>query len=114
MGDHNVNDLSIFMLFEATGDSETDISDSKMETMELEAEDAESCCDFIDFENCYDEENEVFSRNNFFGEEYDDDDGDEVMSYFGNKPRICFESEVEFLDEREKSRLFWEACLADS
>lgn len=123
MGEQNVIDLSSFMLVEAMGDSEMDF-DSKIEIMESETDDAESCCGSEGFEfgevcdlenNYYHEDHKVFSQNwDFAKEDYndDDEDEDEVISNFGNKSRNCYKSRVEFMDEMEKSRLFWEACLA--
>ncbi|XP_027349378.1 uncharacterized protein LOC113860987 [Abrus precatorius] len=109
------------MLLEATGDSEVDCSpimgDHAFEFGRADDDDAQSCS--------YDN-SETFSAAELDGyESLNDDDGDEKKndvhgtSYCEddemqghNKSCVSDDSGQELVDEMEKNRLFWEACLA--
>ncbi|BAT86364.1 hypothetical protein LR48_Vigan03g290000 [Vigna angularis] len=116
---------SNYMLLEATGDSETDCNPTMEEhgcEIGREDDDAQSCIHDTS-ETC----NE-FWNNDHDADDVDDDDGDEKKcevhgtSYCDDDDddqmqehqKFCVsdESGHEVLDEMEKNRRFWEACLA--
>ncbi|GFZ13692.1 hypothetical protein Acr_23g0020770 [Actinidia rufa] len=137
MDEKNVVDMSSFMLFEATGDSEADselnMADVKpYDHMDVVADDddhddddSESCsCDLLDCGPIveldeFDDENLAHAHDedhHVYGD--DDDDDDEVMMSSmvkdgqHKKSKGCGDSAMELMSEMEKSRLFWETCLA--
>ncbi|XAR58492.1 hypothetical protein NMG60_11013901 [Bertholletia excelsa] len=136
MDGRNSIDVSSFILVEATGDSEVD-SEQNMAELEVEMEDAEddaqSCSwDFSDTDKVRrgeavevalpttpaqkEEEEEE--------EEFEDweSDGEVVMSWSNvseveqrkkkTRANNCVDSAMEVMNEMERSKLFWEACLA--
>ncbi|CAL5425330.1 unnamed protein product [Camellia sinensis] len=133
-------DLSSMMLFEATGDSET-ISELNIvavdaELMDAAEDDALSCscddlmnCELGKFDDLGHTHDEVYHVADHGGDEEedidqdwtdggDDEDDDEVVmsstakAREHKKLRVCVDSAMELMNEMEKSRLFWEACLA--
>lgn len=137
MEDKKVVDLFSWFLFESTGDSE-DIFElnvaSEDAKMDVEEDDAHSCCcDFMVFDDLGDTHDEdyhivddddggddYFDDDDDGDDEDDDDDEEEEVSSRGKsrqhkKLRVSDDSistTMELMNEMEKSRLFWEACLA--
>ncbi|XP_057507845.1 uncharacterized protein LOC130790823 [Actinidia eriantha] len=130
MDEKKVVDVSSFMLFEATGDSEANSElnmDVDVVTDEEDEEDAESCsCDNLldrgpiaELEE-FDDENLAHAHEEVHPviDDDDDSDDDEVMMSSMVKDRQhkkskgCVESAMELMSEMEKSKLFWETCLA--
>ncbi|KAG6749922.1 hypothetical protein NC652_033423 [Populus alba x Populus x berolinensis] len=132
----NSVDVSPFLLVEAAGDSEVD-SDPTMSTIDLvdDDDDAESCsCDTSDHSCVSDIINGACSKVEAYQVNYnavDDDhdhDGEEeeeegvevcqswVHHVHGlpvkQKSCVSVDSSNESMNEKEKDRLFWEACLA--
>ncbi|KAF1869818.1 hypothetical protein Lal_00017395 [Lupinus albus] len=101
---------------EASGDSEADSYLSKGEHVYEDFtadDDAESCsydgsdiCDAAEL-NEYNEKKD----NSLYGTSYCEDDDDEMQEHH-YKSCVSDDSSQELLDEAEKNRLFWEACLA--
>ncbi|KAG5514337.1 hypothetical protein RHGRI_035676 [Rhododendron griersonianum] len=120
-------DVFSWLLFECTGDSE-DIFELNVASSEdaktdvEEDDDAHSCCcDFMVFDDLGDAHGEFYHADDDDDYYYDDDDDEEEVSSRGKgrqrkKPRLSVDSipttMVLMNDEMEKSRLFWEACLA--
>ncbi|KAL6978447.1 hypothetical protein U1Q18_020115 [Sarracenia purpurea var. burkii] len=125
------------MLFEATGDSEADAvpnmatvyayemnvpADDGYDDDDDDDDDAESCSyDLLDHGRIHAELREFDDGDHAddTGYVHDDDDDDEVVRRSTanagqpKKSRMCVDSTMEPVsDEREKSRIFWEACLA--
>ncbi|CAJ1969137.1 unnamed protein product [Sphenostylis stenocarpa] len=130
-------DFSSYFCFEASGDSEEADCDDPIFACEMtrayggaghhcdDNDDALSCnydgsgaCDAAEFdESCEDEPGDEISK-----KEVDEDEKSGVygMSYCEDdemeeehmKSYVSFDSSQEFVDEMEKNRLFWEACLA--
>jgi hypothetical protein len=131
----NSVDVSPFLLVEAAGDSEVD-SDPTMSTIDLvdDDDDAESCsCDTSDLSCVRDIINGACSEVEAYQVNYnvvDDDDDQEEEEEEGvevcqswvhhvhvglpvkQKPCVSVDSSNESMNEKEKDRLFWEACLA--
>jgi len=119
---------SSYMLIEASGDSEADWNPFAMGEHAYEIgradDDAQSCiyddsetCNAADELNGYDEswnnddddaEDEKKDDVIHHGTSYCDDD--EMQQH--QKSCVSDDSGQEFVDEMEKNRLFWEACLA--
>ncbi|CAK9310035.1 unnamed protein product [Citrullus colocynthis] len=119
-GNH-IEDISSYFLFEATGDSEVDSSvDSGGSAASMEFNDAESCTD--DTPTICINEFGIYGSYGYKEEEEDemvenDDDHEVVESKpigFTTKSNASTDSTKEFkmLNEVDKNRLFWEACLA--
>lgn len=104
-----------FSLVEVTGDSEIDC-DSRSEESNLRAsmdeDDAESCCS-----------GRFHVKSAVTTEDEDDDDGGveerrevRIKSWLHEQePNSCVSADSvanEFMNEMEKSKLFWETCLA--
>lgn len=118
-------DVSAHLLFEATGDSEAEaLSDPIMDAIALSDDDAQSCSydasesrnvsevingyvshDELDDEKKEDEDEEVC----VYGTSYCEDD-DEIQQH--HKSTESVDSGPDLVDEIEKNRRFWEACLA--
>ncbi|XP_030532573.2 uncharacterized protein LOC115742431 [Rhodamnia argentea] len=117
-------DASSFFLFEATGDSEVD--GGHEEEVPMEEDDAASCscdssgwtgaggggvgvggCDVAAWLGDGREEDEE-------DEELDDEQNSRAHQLPGAeyKSRVSVESTGELMNEMERSKLFWEACLA--
>ncbi|XP_052211570.1 uncharacterized protein LOC127814237 [Diospyros lotus] len=133
MDEKKVFDVSCFMLMEATGDSEADSGlNLESDINALAEDDAQSCCcDVLDYgstvefgddlghahgEDCHvDDDMEEGIHNLDWS---DDDDDDVVLSRIAKaegqhrKSKVCVDSAMALKNEMEKSRLFWEACLA--
>lgn len=116
MDGKNVIDVSSFFLFEATGDSESDFEPGM--AADVEKDDAESCiCDLYDTDRVEDDDEFVdqwFPKDVDDGDDDEDDDDDEVtvdQCWISDK-MVSVDSGGELMDESEKNRLFWEACLA--
>ncbi|KAI4301333.1 hypothetical protein L6164_034621 [Bauhinia variegata] len=130
----DIEDVSAYMLFEATGDSEVDynpIMDDDVahefprNVVDDDDDDAESCsydaseiCDIgklNGYESCdgdgdakNEDEEEKEEEALVYGISYCTDEEHSI-----SKPSaVDSVSEQEVVDEREKNRLFWEACLA--
>ncbi|XP_058738908.1 nonsense-mediated mRNA decay protein 2 [Vicia villosa] len=111
---HEFDKVPSHMLIEATGDSEDDSNDSTIDEFgyDDDDDDAESCChdNAAEFKVCKSEDEEV-KKSDVYGSSYiEDDDIQEQKNY---KSYVSDDSsDQKFLDEMEKNRLFWEACLA--
>ncbi|KAI8522776.1 hypothetical protein RHMOL_Rhmol13G0022800 [Rhododendron molle] len=120
-------DVFSWLLFECTGDSEDifelNVASEGAETDVEEDDDAHSrCCDFMVFDDLGDAHDEFYHVDEADDDDYDDDEEEEEeVSSRGKarqrkKPRLSVDSisttMVLMNDEMEKSRLFWEACLA--
>ncbi|GMY16525.1 glutamic acid-rich protein-like [Fagus crenata] len=139
----NVVDVSSFMLFEATGDSEADsntILGDIGQNISMADDDAESCsydlsddsyraseldCDIQSYVHVdYDDDEDDDEDDDDDDEEHEEDDEEEVHSYqrwtskqdwklMGHqKSSVSVDTSKELMNEAERSRLFWEACLA--
>ncbi|OIW17408.1 hypothetical protein TanjilG_22520 [Lupinus angustifolius] len=112
-----------YTLLEASGDSEADSYLSKGEHAYEDYtadDDAESCsydgseiCDAAELNGYneslnHDDEDEK-KDDSFYGTSYCEDDEMQEQHY---KSCVSDDSRQELLDEAEKNRLFWEACLA--
>jgi len=114
---------SNYMLLEASGDSETDCNP----TMEEHGsdDDAQSCIhdssetcnaaelkgyEFWKNDHDVDDVEDDEKKSEVHGTSYCDDDDDEMQEH--QKSCVSDESGHEVLDEMEKNRRFWEACLA--
>ena len=119
-------DFSSYMLFEATGDSEADVDpivDEIAYEISRDDDDAQSCS-YDRSENCInigDEIKEFDSCCVDNEKKEDNDDGEEVGVYgisyceddeIQNYQKSVVDPGKESLDEMEKNRQFWEACLA--
>lgn len=118
---------SNYMLLEATGDSETDCNPT-MEELGREDDDAQSCIhdtsetsnaaelkgyEFWNNDHDADDVDDDEKKREVHGTSYCDDDGDDD-DQMHEQQKFCVsdESGHEVLDEMEKNRRFWEACLA--
>lgn len=118
----NVADgASPFLLFEATGDSEVDGRDPQHEGVPMEVDDAESCSydssDWIDADDVGGEYEDATAWLGDCHEEDEDEFEDEQDSHVQlpkveYKSCVSVESTSELMNEMERSKLFWEACLA--
>ncbi|KAJ6680240.1 GLUTAMIC ACID-RICH PROTEIN-LIKE [Salix purpurea] len=133
----NSVDVSPFLLVEAAGDSEVDSGPATSTTVVADDDDAESCsCDTSDHSSVSDVINGACSEveagrvncNVAYKEEVEEVEEEEVeegvevcQSWFGQvhvglpvkqKPCVSVDSGNESMNEKEKDRLFWEACLA--
>lgn len=130
----NVLDVSSFLLFEATGDSEDDcdpIMGDIGRDIAMADDDAESCSyDLSDSPRV--EELDDCDLQQYVHDKYKEDDGhEEDEDQEGHSYQIwggehdwkltgcskksrgpSVDSSKELMTEEEKSRLFWEACLA--
>lgn len=112
-------DASSFFLFEATGDSEVDGREGPghAEEVPMDEDDAASCsCDSSDWTDldgvggCDVEA--------WLGDGREEDEDDELEDEQNSHPRaeykscVSVESTNELMNEMERSKLFWEACLA--
>lgn len=123
-------DVSPFLLFEASGDSEAAaevVSDGPI-SVAMAVDDAESCsCDSADISsadeliiNGDDDDDHgdkaYHSHVDDHEEEEEEEGGSSVYQRWGHqlKSTVSVDSTKEFerLNEVEKSKLFWEACLA--
>ncbi|KAF8006573.1 hypothetical protein BT93_K0775 [Corymbia citriodora subsp. variegata] len=119
-----VVDASSFFLFEDSGDSEVDGRDPGHEEVPMEEDDAESCSyDSSDWANAGDDvvvgecdvDVATWLRDGHEEDEYESgDEQDSHVQLPGVEYKSCVsvESTNELMNEREKSKLFWEACLA--
>ncbi|GAU17602.1 hypothetical protein TSUD_341460 [Trifolium subterraneum] len=126
--DHNQLHSS-YMLIEATGDSEVDSNDPNMNgfgyeivSVDYDDDDAQSCCHdnaaefkFKTYESWNDDDDDEKKNKegdvNVYGSSYCEDD--EMQEQNNYKSYVSDDSsDKEFVDEMEKNRLFWEACLA--
>lgn len=138
-------DVSRFMLFEATGDSEADcdspmMMDDQVDNNDDDNDDAESCSyDGSENQNCnlqgdqqhhhgcgsceldYDEHHDAEKKKDegeacgSYGISYCDDDDDvdvDEIIQKRHKSILSVDSGQHLMDEMEKNRRFWEACLA--
>ncbi|KAK7277702.1 hypothetical protein RJT34_22717 [Clitoria ternatea] len=115
-------DFSCYFQFEASGDSEVD-SGYACEVADDgdDNDDALSCsydgsCSAEELDGCEmswdeDREDEDDKKKEDFGTSYCEDD-DEMQQEEQLKSYVSFDSGQNFVDEMEKNRLFWEACLA--
>ncbi|KAJ1435716.1 hypothetical protein SESBI_04660 [Sesbania bispinosa] len=71
--------------------------------------DGHESCDEHDHGDEKKEDDEEKDVNVVYGTSYCEDD-DEIQEH--HKSFVSFDSGQEFMDEMEKNRLFWEACLA--
>lgn len=118
-------DFSSYILFEATGDSENAYEFGRVD--DHDDDDALSCCydesDACDIaselnmhdESCDDDEHdgekiEDEEKDDAYGASYCEDD--EMQEQYQKSYVSSDSSQEEFVDEMEKDRLFWEACLA--
>ncbi|KAM3687552.1 hypothetical protein ACJW31_10G084000 [Castanea mollissima] len=142
----NVVDVSSFLLFEATGDSEGDCNTIKgggddkigQDIAMADDDDAESCIfdlsdfprvsevDDSDIQPCVhdDDDDDGGGDDDDDEEEDEDEDKDEVLSYrkstgkqdwklMGHqKSSVSVDTSKDSMNEAERSRLFWETCLA--
>ncbi|XP_058200235.1 uncharacterized protein LOC131315158 [Rhododendron vialii] len=122
-------DVFSWLPFECTGDSE-DIFELNVASEDAKTDvegddDAHSCCcDFMVFDDLGDAHDEFYHVDDANDDDdyyYDDNGEEEEVSSWGKarqrkKPRLSVDSIsttiVLMNDEMEKSRLFWEACLA--
>lgn len=114
------NHVPSYMLIEATGDSEADCNNPTMdkfgyEVFSADDDDAQSCChdnntaEFKGSESLDDDED--LKKSDVYGNSYCEDD--EMQEQHKYKSFVSNDSsDQEFVDEMEKNRLFWEACLA--
>jgi len=139
---NNFVDFSSFFLVEATGDSEADsdpnIHKKNMDLSANDEDDAESCSfddndddDYSDHSSCVTDPivgfrlqaNQSWQRSNDYIEvEEEEEEGEEVVWSYNNKrwnpgqkiPKSCVsaDSTNKSMNEAEKSKLFWETCLA--
>ncbi|XAR61271.1 hypothetical protein NMG60_11034919 [Bertholletia excelsa] len=106
-----VNWSSLFLL-ETTGDSDA-ITKLYEADLDVADEDAESCSSGVqdygyvsdDIGQVHDEDSCIDDNENDEKEEEEEEEG--VLS-----SNLCVDSSMESMSETEKSRLFWEACLA--
>lgn len=118
----NAAELSSFFLLEATGDSEVDGLDPGDGEVPMEEDDAGSCSyDSSDWANADDVgECDVAAclrdghRREEDEDEFDEDEQNSPVQLPGGEYKSCVsaESTNELMNERERSKLFWEACLA--
>ncbi|GFZ04648.1 hypothetical protein Acr_17g0002200 [Actinidia rufa] len=120
-------DVSSFMFFEVTGDSEAscELNEEAYE-IDVAEDDAQSCsCDLMDFEDVGHTNDEDYHVDDDDDEEEEEEEEEEVQDWSGGdevvvtsgtggggsckKRRICVESSstIESMNEMEKSRLFW-------
>ncbi|KAK7284701.1 hypothetical protein RJT34_19452 [Clitoria ternatea] len=114
---------SSYMFLEASGDSEADCDPTTLwehayESGRADDDDAQSCSYDDSDESCHaDELNGYESLNGddedekkfeAYGTSYCEDD--EMEEH--HKSSVSDDSDQELMDEMEKNRLFWEACLA--
>ncbi|XP_011015206.1 PREDICTED: uncharacterized protein LOC105118851 [Populus euphratica] len=129
-------DVSSFLLVEATGDSEVD-SDPNMTFVDLVDDDdgdAESCSCDTSYHSCvngvYIEVEEYHVNYNVVDEEQEEQEQEKQQQDKGvhvyqsrvdhghaglpmkQKSCVSVDSANESMNEKEKNRLFWEACLA--
>ncbi|XP_050890297.1 uncharacterized protein LOC127095685 [Lathyrus oleraceus] len=133
----NPNDFFSHVPFEASGDSEAD-SDPNMDCEKAKSslcdddnDDALSCCggsavdELINVEHeCDDDDGEDNEKRKdeeeekdvVYGKSYcaEDDDDDEVHGRWFRKKKGCLSFDLggDSVDENEKNRRFWEACMA--
>lgn len=117
-----LQDFSSYLLFEATGDSEADASSvdpggSSAAPGSPECNDAESCTD--DTPDCdeFDMDEDENHEDGEEGENYEKNDDEVVESkatkgFTKSSASIDSTKEFKMLNEVDKNRLFWEACLA--
>ncbi|KAL5561584.1 hypothetical protein UlMin_031331 [Ulmus minor] len=132
----NIVDVSSFFLFEAIGDSEcSNISDpGSDDSIAMDEDDAESCCwdssdhnrpilddqDYLlrddnddEEEEEQEQEQEQEERKNEIYENWDSGHfGKPIGHQKSSVSEDSTEEKFELLDETEKSKLFWETCLA--
>lgn len=118
-----------YMLVEATGDSEVDSNDPTFDEFGYEIgcaddddDDAQSCChdnaaEFKGYESLNDEDDDEDvkkkkQKGNVHGDSYCEDDEMQEENNYKSFVSDDSSSDQEFVDEKEKNRLFWEACLA--
>lgn len=121
-------DVSPFLLFEASGDSEAAaevVSDVPI-SVAMAEDDAESCsCDSADISSAAeliinggddDDHGDKAYHSHVDDHEEEEEDGSSVYQRWGHqlKSTVSVDSTKEFerLNEVEKSKLFWETCLA--
>ncbi|KAJ1392723.1 hypothetical protein SESBI_35550 [Sesbania bispinosa] len=118
------SDIPFYMFIEATGDSEADCNNPTTSMAEYAYEigfaddDAQSCsydnseaCDPAELKG-YEfliDDDEDEGKVTVYGTSYCEDD---EMQEHRMKSFVSDDSGQELLDEKEKNRLFWEACLA--
>ncbi|KAI3425525.1 uncharacterized protein J3R85_010272 [Psidium guajava] len=116
-------DASSFFLFEATGDSEVDGREGPghEEEVPMEEDDAASCsCDSSDWTDaggvggCDVEAWLGDAREEDEDDELEDEQSSRAQQPPGAEYKSCVsvESTNELMNEMERSKLFWEACLA--
>lgn len=119
-------DVTFYMLLEATGDSEADCDSNKgeyaNEIYTADDDDAESCSYDNESETCDAAELNGYDDESLNADEDDQKkDGvncgtsyceDDEMQEEHLKSCVSDDSSQELMDEMEKNRLFWEACLA--
>ncbi|XP_020213835.1 uncharacterized protein LOC109798047 [Cajanus cajan] len=116
---------SSYMLLEASGDSEADCYNPTMGEHGYEigrADDDAQSCSYDNSETCNaaelhgneswknDDDDEDEKKDDVHETSYCDDDDDEMQQH--QKSCVSDDSEQELVDEMEKNRQFWEACLA--
>lgn len=132
MGTKNVVDLSSFFLVEATGDSEVDF-DPNLAIIDLADDDAESCSCDVSEDSCVGDLNgcEVEGCANVVDDQEEEQEqeqekekekeeihvyhswtGEHTETTAKQKSCVSVDSTNESMNEMEKNRLFWEACLA--
>ncbi|KAF7818253.1 phosphopantothenoylcysteine decarboxylase subunit VHS3 [Senna tora] len=120
------SDFSSYFLFEATGDSEA-LSDPIMDDVAFsdDDDDAQSCSydasethnvskvinGYVSHHELDDDEKKEDEEVCFYGRSYyEDDDDDEIQQPHKSSESVDSSSES-LVDEIEKNRRFWEACL---
>ncbi|XP_061342550.1 uncharacterized protein LOC133288757 [Gastrolobium bilobum] len=123
-------DFSSYIHFEATGDSEVDCDpnlggyaceiarvggDDDALSCSYDGSDTCNAAELNGYESCDagdhddDEKKEDEEKDEVYGISYCEDD---EMQEGDQKSFVSFDSGQELVDEMEKNRLFWEACLA--
>lgn len=112
-------DFSSYILFEATGDSENAYELGRVD--DHDDDDALSCsydesdaCNESELNvcdrSCDDEKKEDEEKDDAYGASYCEED--EMQEHYQKSYVSSDSSQEEFVDEMEKDKLFWEACLA--
>ncbi|XLS48941.1 hypothetical protein HN51_023299 [Arachis hypogaea] len=139
-GNNVTPDFSSYILFEASGDSEeADFNHNKM-VCEISTvgsyvhhghedydddDDALSCsydrsdydddaCNVaeVNWDDDDDDDDDGEKKDDVFGTSYCDEEDEVLQEQHPTRSFVSFASNQESLDEMEKNRLFWEACLA--
>nr|XP_025634403.1 probable calcium-binding protein CML30 isoform X2 [Arachis hypogaea] len=115
-GNNVTPDFSSYILFEASGDSEEADFDHNKMVCEISRVGSYVHHGHEDYDDDDDDDDDDDGKKKeedvVFGTSYCDEEDEVLQEQHPTRSFVSFASNQESLDEMEKNRLFWEACLA--